>query len=74
MSGERFAPITTARIVKTVADALHYAHTNGLVHRDIKPATILLDSGGRPFVTDFGLALKDENPGEVTATRARQPT
>src|SRR5206468_8172870 len=46
-----------------VAEALHHAHKNGVVHRDVKPGNILLDAAGRPFVADFGLALKDEDFG-----------
>jgi serine/threonine protein kinase len=51
-------------LVATVADALHYAHKQGLVHRDIKPGNILLDRSGKPFVADFGLALREQDVGK----------
>jgi serine/threonine protein kinase len=54
----------SANLVATVAQALHYAHRKGLVHRDIKPGNILLDTAGKAFVADFGLALKEEDFGE----------
>jgi serine/threonine protein kinase/formylglycine-generating enzyme required for sulfatase activity len=53
-----------AELVATVAEALHHAHRKGLVHRDIKPGNILLDTVGKPYVADFGLALKEENIGK----------
>ena len=52
-----------ARWILAIAEALHHAHRRGLVHRDIKPANILLDEGGRPYLADFGLALKDKELG-----------
>jgi serine/threonine protein kinase/formylglycine-generating enzyme required for sulfatase activity len=55
----------SAELVATIAEALHYAHTQGLVHRDVKPANILIDASGKPCVADFGLALRDEDFGKV---------
>lgn len=52
-----------AELVATVAEALHHAHKQGYVHRDIKPGNILLDIEGRPYVVDFGLALDESNVG-----------
>src|SRR5262249_4314578 len=54
---------TVARLVAEVADALDYAHKNGVIHRDIKPSNLLLSPAGRLSVNDFGLAWLLEQPG-----------
>ncbi len=50
-------------LVVDVAEALHHAHQRGLVHRDVKPGNILLDTAGHAYLADFGIALHDEDPG-----------
>jgi serine/threonine protein kinase len=52
-----------ARMVAEVADALAYAHQQGVIHRDIKPSNLLLSPAGRLSVNDFGLARLLEQPG-----------
>ena len=49
--------------IADVADALQYAHQNGVVHRDIKPSNLMVDGGGRVRLMDFGLARVQEEPG-----------
>jgi WD40 repeat protein/serine/threonine protein kinase len=54
---------TVAHLGIQAAEALEHAHALGVVHRDIKPANLLVDQGGHLWVTDFGLAQMQSNPG-----------
>jgi len=54
-----------AGLLKTIAEAVHYAHGCDILHRDLKPSNVLMDSFGRPHITDFGLATKVESESDL---------
>ena len=73
---ERFArsgplePTEALRLVEQIGEALDEAHARGLVHRDVKPANILLDRDGQAYLSDFGLAKHASSASSLTGDHA----
>lgn len=55
-----------AEIVRELAEALHYAHCMGVVHRDVKPANVMIDAAGSALLMDFGLAHLEASEEKLT--------
>lgn len=70
----KLSPQQALTVTITVASAMEAAHAQGLLHRDVKPANIMLDSRGNVFLMDFGLAMNlqaeksNSMPGSISGT------
>lgn len=63
----RFDEVETTEIGWQIADALHYAYENGVIHRDVKPSNILMTHDGHAFLADFGVAYALDDPSLTQA-------
>jgi len=68
LSDTRLPLSEVLRIIREATEALSYAHARGMIHRDVKPANLMLDSDGRVVLTDFGIAKIVTGNQQLTAS------
>lgn len=66
LSQERPTARQAAEWISRLAEAIDYAHAAGIIHRDVKPANVVMDDAGRPMLADFGIALQTDALAELT--------